>query len=286
MICQVLGLHHPHVLGRLLRAPSVPKCAYVRGNAELLRFLPSVAIVGTRKPSEQGLKRAFNIAAQLSQSGVLIVSGGAIGIDMAAHRGAISVEAETLAVLGEPARLEGDERPERLRKLGSLLTTVTVFAPETQIGKTLFVARNQYIAALVDAVVIVEGTLNSGTLHTARYAQKIGIPVWAIPGDPDNPLASASNSLLQNQEARALFELSALVNALGLEKKSSSKSDCLEEQHPWQALFQRHQGSLTLDILCDALHLPISQIQSDLLRLELTGRISRKGAEIVWQNHS
>ncbi|MEI6805964.1 MAG: DNA-processing protein DprA, partial [Myxococcaceae bacterium] len=163
----------------------------------------------------------------------------------------------------------------------NLVTTVTTCGPGTKLGRTLFVSRNQYIAALSDAILIIEGTLNSGTLHTARYAQKIGIPVWAIPGDPDNPLASAANFLLQSQSARALFNLEALFESLGLKR-----GQAIEGEGALWPTFKQHGGRVTLDLLCDTLNVPVSQIQSDLLELELMGTIQREGAEFIWQNHS
>lgn len=280
---KILGGQGPFELGRLTRAPSVPKLAYLRGNQELLRTRPCVGIVGTRKPSQTGLKRAFDYAAALSSAGCLVVSGGALGIDLAAHRGALSVGAETLAVLGDPVYVDRDERPGRLLDLepANLVSTVTTCGPGTKLGRTLFVSRNQYIAALSDAILIIEGTLNSGTLHTARYAQKIGVPVWAIPGDPDNPRASAANFLLQSQSARALFNLEALFESLGLKPGAA-----IAGEGPLWPIFKQYGGRVTLDLLCDTLHVPVSQIQSDLLELELMGTICREGAEFIWQNHS
>lgn len=284
---KILGEQGPYELGRLTRAPSVPKLAYLRGNQELLRTRPSVGIVGTRKPSQIGLKRAFDYAAALSSAGCLVVSGGALGIDLAAHQGALSVGCETLVVLGDPVYVDRDERPRRILDLepANLVSTVTTCGPGTKLGRTLFVSRNQYIAALSDAILIIEGTLNSGTLHTARYAQKIGVPVWAIPGDPDNPRASAANFLLQSQSARALFNLEALLESLGLKQNMAAASETQHDSrlHP---VFKQHNGRVTLDLLCDTLHVPVSQIQSDLLELELMGTIYREGAEFIWQNHS
>lgn len=278
-----MGQQGPFELGRLTRAPSVPKLAYLRGNQELLRTRPCIGIVGTRKPSQTGLKRAYDYAAALSSAGCLVVSGGALGIDLAAHRGALSVGCETLVVLGDPVYVDRDERPGRILDLepNDLVSTVTTCGPGTKLGRTLFVSRNQYIAALSDAILIIEGTLNSGTLHTARYAQKIGVPVWAIPGDPDNPLASAANFLLQSQSARALFNLDALLESLGLQS-----GQVIEGEGPLWPTFKQHGGRVTLDLLCDTLNVPISQIQSDLLELELMGTIQREGAEFIWQNHS
>ena len=280
---KILGEQGPFELGRLTRAPSTPKKAYLRGNPELLRTRPCVGIVGTRKPSLTGLKRAFEMAANLSSAGCLVVSGGAIGIDLAAHKGALSVGCETLVVLGDPVYVDRDERPGRILDLepANLVSTVTTCGPGTKLGRTLFVSRNQYIAALSDAILIIEGTLNSGTLHTARYASKIGVPVWAVPGDPDNPLASAANFLLQAGEARALFNLEALLESLDLEIGVTAESE-----EPLWPIFKQHGGRVTLDLLCDTLNVPVSQIQSDLLELELMGTIRREGAELIWQNHS
>lgn len=280
---KILGEQGPFELGRLTRAPSVPKRAYLRGNQELLRTRPCVGIVGTRKPSQTGLKRAFDYSAALSSAGCLVVSGGALGIDLAAHKGALSVGCETLVVLGDPVYVDRDERPGRILDLepSNLVTTVTTCGPGTKLGRTLFVSRNQYIAALSDAILIIEGTLNSGTLHTARYAQKIGVPVWAIPGDPDNPLASAANFLLQSQSARALFNLEALFESLGLQQKQGLPAEALAQAGFLWPTFKQYGGRVTLDLLCDTLNMPVSQIQSDLLELELMGAIQREGSEFV-----
>ncbi|MES2503364.1 MAG: DNA-processing protein DprA [Myxococcota bacterium] len=286
---KVLGENGPFELGRLVRSPSVPKRAYLRGNAALLHAKPTVGIVGTRKPSALGLKRAFDYAATLTNAGCLIVSGGALGIDYAAHRGALSVGGETLSVLGDPVFENRDERPRRILDLApsELVTTVTTYGPGTKLGKTLFVARNQYIAALSDAIVIIEGMLNSGTLHTARYAAKIGVPVWAIPGDPDNPLAEAANFLLASSDARPLLNTNALIESLGLNIAEPTPEPAVAEGEGeiWEA-FKSNNGRVTLDLLCEMLKVPIFQIQSDLLELELMGTIQREGAEFVWQNRS
>ncbi len=281
----ILGGSGAFELGRLTRAPSVPKFAYVRGNPELLRTKPTVAIVGTRKPSQTGLKRAYDHAFTLASKGCLIVSGGAMGIDYAAHRGALAAGGETLVVLGDPVSETGDERPKRIRDLEpqEQVTTLTTYGPGTKIGKTLFVARNQYIAALADAVIIIEGTLNSGTLHTARYAQKIGVPIWAVPGDPDNQLAEASNSLLETGDAKALYRLEALCASLclGTSAEQPSKEEP-KDAGPLYPHFKANAGRVTLDFLCEAMPgEPVSYIQTELLQMELLGLVQREGAEFV-----
>ena len=293
---QVLGALGPHELGKLNRATTPLLCAYLRGNRELVRQNPSVAIIGTREPSVRGKERAFDIARVLSAAGCLVVSGGANGVDMAAHEGAISAGGETLVVLGDPLNALHDERPFRVRHLkpAAAVSTLTVFGPWIATSRSLFVSRNQYIAALADAILIVEGKLDSGTLHTARFARKIGVPVWVIPGDPDNPLAGAANLLLQEGEAKALIQPEHLLKSLGIltVKPKINTPIFVADKKPeikiatgphadLISLFMKEGGRITLDFLCDQMGKPISLLQKDLLELELLGTIRKDGSEFV-----
>ncbi len=293
---QILGALGPHELGKLNRAASPLLCAYLRGNRELVRTSPTVAIIGTRDPSLRGKERAFEIANTLSSAGCLVVSGGANGIDMAAHEGALAAGGETLVVLGDPINAQYDERPLRIRNLkpAAKVSTLTVFGPWVGINRTLFVVRNQYVAALADAILIVEGKLDSGTLHTARFARKIGVPVWVIPGDPDNPLAGAANLLLQEGEAKALIKPEHLLKSLGISAvKAKINAPIFPETKKVEikaitgphadliTLFTQAGGRITLDFLCDQMGKPISLLQKDLLELELLGTIRKDGSEFV-----
>jgi DNA processing protein len=290
----VLGVDGPHELGRLNRAPLPLLCAYLRGKRELVRTKPTVAIIGTRRPSHKGEERAYQYAAQLASAGCLVVSGGAIGVDLAAHKGALSAGGQTLAVLGEILQPMRDERPFRVRELepSDAVTTLTPFAPWVKGGRSLFVVRNQYVAALADALIIIEGTLDSGTLHTARYAKQIGVPVWAVPGDPDNALNGAANLLLQEGDARALLGVETLLASLGV-LRVAPKLEAVKAQtpltlvpdvceHPTLVKFLRqHAGRVTFDLLCSGLNEPAPKLQQDLLELELAGTIRREGTEFV-----
>lgn len=292
----VLGSVGPHEFGRLNRAPSRLLCAFLRGNRELLRTQPVIAIVGSRTSTVKGCERAYDLACQLSKAGCLIVSGGALGIDLAAHEGALAAEKETLVILADPISFTKDERPARIKQLHpfSLVSTLSIFPPWTYFNRSLFVTRNQYIAAIADAVIIVEGKIDSGTLHTARFARKMNIPVWAIPGDPDNPQAGAANLLLQEGEAKALINRDFLLNSLNIKpliseqtkqeirpKETSRKHLALDCSDPIMNQFAQQNGRVTMDFLCDQLQKPVPELLKELLELELIGKIRKEGSEFV-----
>jgi DNA processing protein len=145
-----------------------------------------VAIVGSRAASGRAMDMTRRLAAELSEAGAVVVSGGAIGIDAAAHGGALEADGPTVAVLagGLDAPYPARNRPlfdEIVARGGALVATQP---PETPPMRQLFVARNAVIAGMCDAVVVVEAQAGSGSLHTAREAQRLGRLLAAVPGSP------------------------------------------------------------------------------------------------------
>jgi DNA processing protein len=172
---------------------------WVAGALDGLRA-PCVAVVGTRAPSDDGRRRARQLGEQLARSGVCVVSGLALGIDGAAHEGALAAGAPTIGVLGG-----GHDRffPPRHRELGARIAAsggavVSPFAPGVHAQPWQFLARNAIIAALADAVVVVEAAARSGALNTAGHGADRGIPVLAFPGDVDRPKAAGCNALIRD----------------------------------------------------------------------------------------
>ena len=172
---------------------------WVAGELDGLRA-PCVAVVGTRVPSDAGFRRARQLGEALARRGVCVISGLALGVDGAAHEGALAAGAPTIGVLGG-----GHEHffPPRNRELGARIVAgggavVSPFEPENHPEPWQFLARNAVIAALADAVVVVEAAARSGALNTAGHAAERGIPVLAFPGDVDRPKAAGCNALIRD----------------------------------------------------------------------------------------
>ena len=173
---------HPGHLPPRLEALGWEKSVFLRGT--LASTGPAVAIVGSRAASKAGMQHAHQLARHLAASGIHIVSGGALGIDGAAHRGALAAGAPTTVVLGNgvdiayPARHAPLFR-EVLAHGGAL---ASLWPDGVEPRPYMFPQRNQLIAALADAVIVVEADIRSGSLSTAHAARKLGRVVAAWPG--------------------------------------------------------------------------------------------------------
>lgn len=177
-----------------------PPLLYAKGNISTLSFSRSVAIVGSRSASINGCKIAATIAHDLATQDVCIISGMARGIDSAAHLGALSSTKQfpTVAVLGTGIDVvyppENTELYNQIAQNGCLISEY----PLTTQGNSInFPRRNRLIAALSQAVLVVEAGLKSGSLITADYAMKLNKPLFAVPGTPDFSKASGSNHLIK-----------------------------------------------------------------------------------------
>jgi DNA processing protein len=180
----------------------------------------TVAIVGTRRMTAYGERVAREIAGACADGGVVVVSGFAQGIDSAAHRGALDAGGRTVAVLGEGialflATVRGRRRPlvPRVRANGAL---VSQYHPNFCAQPWAFAKRNATIAALAEAVVVIEAGEVSGALITAADARRLGRPLFAIPGPIGSAASVGTNALIASGKARALVDAGALLDALGL----------------------------------------------------------------------
>lgn len=187
---------------RLSAIPDAPHLLYVRGDSALLNR-SAIAIVGSRRASRAGLVLARSLAAQLAGVGVVVVSGLALGVDSAAHRGALDAESGTLAVLGSGVnRITPISNTPLARDVlsgGGLL--ISEYPLGTAAAPFRFPERNRLIAGLSLGVVVVEASARSGSLITARYAAEQGREVMAVPGTPGLPNAAGCNRLLKQGAA-------------------------------------------------------------------------------------
>jgi len=186
---------------------------------------PTVAVVGTRAASEDGRRRARALGAGLGQAGVCIVSGLALGIDAAAHEGALGAGAPTIGVLGGG---HGHFFPPRNAELGRRMiaaggAVVSPYPPEHPAFPHQFLARNGIVAALADGVVVVEAALRSGALNTASWAADRGIPVMAFPGEVDRPKAAGCLALIRDG-ATLVRHADDVLEALGIRRATAPEA--------------------------------------------------------------
>lgn len=188
----------PDYCPAFLRLADPPIAVFVRGRV-LDHGDDRVAVVGSRRPTSTGVEVAMDLGRGLALAGVVTVSGGAVGIDAAAHRGALDAGGVTVAVLGSgidvahPAR--NRDLFERIEESGTLLSE---YPPGTSAEPFRFPARNRLIAALSQGVVVVEGAAKSGTRITAEHAVDLGLDVFALPGPVTSPLAETPLELIRD----------------------------------------------------------------------------------------
>lgn len=184
---------------RLKKIKNAPAQLYVEGNYELLN-VDSIAIVGTRKCTSYGKKYAAKFAKELSQKGICIVSGLAIGIDTIAHVNSMQEIGKTIAVIGSGFKHIYPEENAMLSKqiLENGGCIVSEYSPEAEMDKANFPQRNRIISGLALGVLVIEAFYRSGSTITAKYAQKQGKQVFCIPNRLDETASYSTNLLIQN----------------------------------------------------------------------------------------
>ena len=193
----VIALGDPLYPTALLHAADPPLLFYVQGNTALLSS-QSLAVVGSRNPTHQGIDNARAFSAALSQAGFTIVSGLALGIDAAAHEGGLEGQASTIAVVGT-----GLDRvyPKRHLALAHRIARNGLIVSEYPLGTPAlpphFPTRNRIIAGLARGTLVVEAALKSGSLITARLASESGRDVFAIPGSIHSPQSRGCHALIK-----------------------------------------------------------------------------------------
>jgi len=194
----LVALDDPAYPSALLTMHDPPALLYVTGQLESLHA-PSVAIVGSRNATAQGAHDAGSFARELAAGGFAVVSGLALGIDAAAHRGALRAEGVTIAVVGTGADLV---YPAQHRALACEIAAHGAIVSEwplgTQAKPAHFPQRNRLIAGLARGVLVVEAALRSGSLITARLANEMGRDVFAVPGSIHAPLSRGCHQLIKD----------------------------------------------------------------------------------------
>ena len=276
----VLTLDHPAWPPALLQTADPPLLLYVQGTLDVLA-LPALAIVGSRHPTPQGRDNARHFASALAEQGYLIVSGLALGIDGAAHQGALQAGRPTVAVVGTGLDLvyppSHRELARRIAQTGAL---VSEFAPGTPGLPEHFPLRNRIIAGLALGTLVVEAALRSGSLITARLALEGGREVFAVPGSIHAPQSKGCHALIK-QGAKLVESAADIVEELRGESRQPPALQPPDATGPaanarYTALLEAlGHDAVTLDALMARTGCSAAELSVLLLELELEGQAAR-----------
>jgi DNA processing protein len=275
---RVLTLASPGYPGLLREIPNAPYVLFVRGSVENLSRC-AVAIVGTRRASEYGRLAARQMARDLGERGVTVVSGLAVGIDAEAHRASVDTDGGTVAVLGCGLDVDYPQVNRSLRRrIDELGTAVSEYPLGTQPQPGHFPARNRIVSGLSMATLVVEAGERSGALITARLALDQGRDVFAVPGSIFGSRASGSNALLAAGAGPALAA-DDILTTLDLGHLTREAVPMPVPSDPTEAILMRLLGvePMHVDALCREAGIAASDTARALTLMELKGWVHHMG---------
>ena len=278
--------------------PARPYGLWCRGDSRHLLDVasaPSVALVGSRDPSIYGTEATTHLAAELARRGYTVISGGAMGIDIAAHRAALTQQGSDLPTIAFMAGGLDRLYPAQNSDALNMIVDRGLIMSEVSVGNTptrwRFLERNRLIAALARHTIVVEARWRSGALNTARHAMEIGRTLWAVPGQINSPNSVGTNRLLRDGLSQTLTEAADILEydaaagfELGTEHESewdqaasSSALDELTERQGrvWDDLSPRSYRGV--DEIAAALGLSARDVMADLFHLGRCGLAESSG---------
>lgn len=255
-----------------------PVLIYRQGSCDL-NPKKAVAIVGTRHATEYGKTTTQHIVEELSSEGATIISGLAYGIDTASHKAAVEMQLPTIGVLGHGLdQLYPPQNQELARAMLANGALVTEYPSFTNIHPSFFPARNRIIAALSDAVIVVEASEQGGALITAGIAESYHRDVFAVPGRLSDTYSQGCNNLIANNKALLYRNSNDLTYIMGWNRHKKGIQTKLflslsKEEQPIYDIIKENDG-LTMDELVAKMDTSIHKIAATLLSLELQGAIT------------
>ena len=267
--------YYPKLLQEIYDPPLV---LFTQGDVELLNS-NQIAIVGSRSATISGRDNATKLAQQLVEQNITITSGLALGIDAAAHRGAIKAQGKTIAVVATGLDRVYPVRHKHLNQeiLQSGGLIISEFIPGTQPKAGHFPKRNRIISGLSQGVLVVEAEIRSGSLITARCALEQGREVYAIPGSINNPLVKGCHWLIK-QGAKLVEDSADIVEELTVTQALPSRSvnkqnNCQQDLFNDSLLASVEYEVTPIDIVVSRSKLPVEVVLTRLTMLELKGHV-------------
>ena len=300
---RLLAFDDPEYPENLRAAEDAPPVIYVRGQINCLRQPLSLSIVGARNASLNGRKLASQISCELTSQGIMIVSGMARGIDTAAHKGAmfaLNRSGSTVAVLGTGIDIAYPAENQKLcEQIAGQGAVISEFPLGTEPSAGNFPRRNRIVSALTDGTLVVEASLHSGSLITARLALEQGRDVFAVPGFPTDERSAGPNKLIKDgaflvenaedilnvvsADARRKIpqtprpvQTNLFVKPLDKESKTADIPDTASPDRETDILSLLTPAGVYVDELIRVSGLDSAAVSLRLLELEMEGRIERQ----------
>lgn len=300
---RLLAFDDPEYPENLRAAEDAPPVIYVRGQINCLRQPLSLSIVGARNASLNGRKLASQISCELTSQGIMIVSGMARGIDTAAHKGAmfaLNRSGSTVAVLGTGIDIAYPAENQKLcEQIAGQGAVISEFPLGTEPSAGNFPRRNRIVSALTDGTLVVEASLHSGSLITARLALEQGRDVFAVPGFPTDERSAGPNKLIKDgaflvenaedilnvlsADARRKIprtprpvQMDLFVKPLDKESKTADIPDTASPDRETDILSLLTPAGVYVDELIRVSGLDSAAVSLRLLELEMEGRIERQ----------
>lgn len=263
---------------KLRDLPDRPLILYAKGDLSLANQ-KSVAVVGTRMPSNYGRIVTEKFSEKLAQSGLVVVSGLCYGVDEIAHKKTLAVGGKTIAVVGSgfnniyPAT--NTTLSMEIAEKGLLLSE---YPPSFKPKRYTFPRRNRIVAGLSDGVLIVEAGIKSGTIHTKEYALEYGRDIFAVPGNITSNKSELTNQLIKSGQAECVLSADEIVDFYGMKKAEKQKVLTLsfDEKAVVDAL---SDGEKDFDYLSRKTKIPVNILNSCLTTLEIRGLIRKLPAQ-------
>ena len=263
---------------RLTDCSDAPAMLYSIGNCDL-NCMHSVAIVGTRHATPYGLDFVNHLVADLAAllDGLIVVSGLAYGIDVAAHRAALDNNVPTVAVVahGLNTIYPADHRATAAKIVRTGGAIVTEYTSDATIHRSNFLARNRIVAGLADAVIVVESDIKGGALATARIASAYGREVFAVPGRTTDTYSRGCNDLIARQSAVIIRSADDLIDVMNWTARATSslQKELTFEMTPDQQTVADYivaHPDHTVNDICIGLSMPFSRLSAILFDMEMS----------------
>lgn len=278
---KTISILDPNYPQKLAQTDNPPVILFVRGDMSLLNTFACISIVGTRTPSYYGLEVVSNIISELKGMGVVIISGLALGIDIAAHKASLEQEIPTFGIVGHGLKTIYPQHhaPFVQQMIDHKGGVISEFFSDMIPNRENFPKRNRIIAGLSGATLVIEASKKSGTIITAEYALQYHRKVFALPGRINDKLSEGCNFLLKKSSVKPIASIVDLIDELGIKRKTKEVKKIinhadlnLQEKVVLQLLSSTPK--MGLDDLVSKSEMTIGECSSVLLHLEMIGLIN------------